>query len=184
MERNFPLIKIAEKLQWRSRFSFSSSVLFQSGERVYAFPEELEETIKEFVASGGEIRLSGFLEDQTNIKISLRNSTLIFIDAFTSVDEHTLQFLGEGLEEEIQFACIFDSLSQASVAISSNLNLRPLLNKVMSLSEEILNNEVTAVMLLDPVTKEVYWEISRGENSECFSSGESTFSVKFPVEKM
>jgi len=54
------------------------------------------------------------------------------------------------------------------VAISSNLNLNPLLNKVMSLSEEVINPEVTAVMLLNSKGKELYWEVSRGEKSEFF----------------
>jgi len=177
MEKHFFLIKIGDKLESLARFSGSSGVVFQSGEQIYAFPEELERTIKELVESGGEISLSSFLEDQTNIKsISLRSSKLIFIDPFTSVDEHTLKFLGEELEEEVQLTYIFDSISQASVAISSNLKLRPLLNKVMSLSEEILNNEVSAVMLLDPVKKELYWEISRGEKSGFFE-GRQTLPV-------
>ena len=177
MEKHFSLIKIGDKLESLARFSGSSGVVFQSGEQRYAFPEELERTIKELVESGGEISLSSFLEDQNNIKtISLQSGKLIFIDPFTSVDEHTLKFLGEELEEEIQLTYIFDSISQASVAISSNLNLRPLLNKVMSLSEEILNNEVSAVMLLDPVKKELYWEVSRGEKSEFFE-GRQTLPV-------
>ena len=177
MEKHFSLIKIGDKLESLARFSGSSGVVFRSGEQLYAFPEELEGTVKELVESGGEISLSSFLENQTNIKnISLLSGKLIFIDPSTSVDERTLQFLGEELEEEIQLTYIFDSISQASVAISSNLNLRPLLNKVMSLSEEILNNEVSAVMLLDPVKKELYWEISRGEKSEFFE-GRQTLPV-------
>ena len=177
MEKHFSLIKIGDKLESLARFSGSSGVVFQSGEQVYSFPEELEGTIKELVESGDKISLSSFLENQTNIKnISLLSGKLIFIDPSTSVDERTLQFLGEELEEEIQLTYIFDSISQASVAISSNLNLRPLLNKVMSLSEEILNNEVSAVMLLDPVKKELYWEISRGEKSEFFE-GRQTLLV-------
>ena len=177
MEKHFSLIKIGDKLGSLARFSGSSGVVFRSGEQIYAFPEELEGIIKELVESGGEISLSSFLEDQTNIKtISLLSGKLIFIDPSTSVDERTLQFLGEELEEEIQLTYIFDSISQASVAISSNLNLRPLLNKVMSLSDEILNNEVSAVMLLDPVKKELYWEISRGEKSEFFE-GRQTLPV-------
>jgi signal transduction histidine kinase len=177
MEKHFSLIKIGDKLGSLARFSGSSGVVFQSGEQIYAFPKELEGTVKELVESGGEISLSSFLENRNNIKsISLLSGKLIFIDPSTSVDERTLQFLGEELEEEIQLTYIFDSISQASVAISSNLNLRPLLNKVMSLSEEILNNEVSAVMLLDPVKKELYWEISRGEKSEFFE-GKQTLPV-------
>jgi len=174
MEKHFSLIKVGDKLGSLERFSGSSGVVFQSGEQIYAFPEELEGTVKELVESGGEISLSSFFENQTNIKnISLLSGKLIFIDPSTSVDERTLQFLGEELEEEIQLTYIFDSISQASVAISSSLNLRPLLNKVMSLSEEILNNEVSAVMLLDPVKKELYWEISRGEKSEFFEGSQT-----------
>jgi len=93
MEKHFSLIKIGDKLESLARFSGSSGVVFQSGEQRYAFPEELERTIKELVESGGEISLSSFLEDQNNIKtISLQSGKLIFIDPFTSVDEHTLKF--------------------------------------------------------------------------------------------
>ena len=38
----------------------------------------------------------------------------------------------------------------------------------MSLKEELLNNEVSAVMLGDPHKKELYWEVSRGDKSEFF----------------
>jgi GAF domain-containing protein len=63
---------------------------------------------------------------------------------------------------------VFDNISKASVSISSNLSLKPLLHKVMSLTEELLNNEVSAVMLVDPHSKELYWEVSRGDKSEFF----------------
>jgi len=45
---------------------------------------------------------------------------------------------------------------------------KPLLHKVMSLTEERLNNEVSAVMLVNPHKKELYWEVSRGDKSEFF----------------
>jgi signal transduction histidine kinase len=177
MEKHFSIIKIEDKLRSLAQFSGSSGVVLQSGKQIYACPEELESTIKELVESRDKISLSSFLENQTNIKtIPLRSGKLIFIDPFTSVDEHTLKFLGEELEEDIQLTYIFDSISQASVAVSSNLDLRPLLNKVMSLSEEILNNEVSAVILLDPFKKELYWKISRGEKSEFFE-GRQTLPV-------
>ncbi|MES0447951.1 MAG: hypothetical protein ABUJ92_15560, partial [Desulfobacterales bacterium] len=79
-----------------------------------------------------------------------------------------LDFLAKELERDIKFTSIVDTIFQASVAISSNLNLNPLLNKVMSLSEEIINPEVTAVMLLNSKGEELYWEVSRGEKSDFF----------------
>jgi signal transduction histidine kinase len=93
---------------------------------------------------------------------------LLFVDPSASLDERTLRFLGRELEEELQLTTVFENIFQASVAISSNLSLKPLLHKVMKLTEELLNNEVSAVMLVDPHSKELYWEVSRGDKSEFF----------------
>jgi putative methionine-R-sulfoxide reductase with GAF domain len=169
MEKHSSLIKIEDKLKSFSLFSGSSGTLFYTGDRIYAFPKELEKTINERIESRGDINVTGFLEDRKNVKtITLQSGKLIFIDSSTSIEERTLHFLGEELEEEIKLTSVFDNISQASVAISSNLDLKSLLHKVMSYTEEILNNEVSAVMLLDPEKKELYWEVSRGEKSEYF----------------
>lgn len=169
MERRYSLIKIEDKLESLTRFSGGSGTIFQIPDQIYAFPKELEITIADRVDTGGEIDFSSFLEALNNIKtIHLHTGRLIFIDPSTSVDERSLQFLGEELEEELQLTSVFDNISQASVAISSNLSLKPLLHKVMSLTEELLNNEVSAVMLADPHSKELYWEVSRGDKSEFF----------------
>ncbi len=87
-----------------------------------------------------------------------------------------LIFLAKELERDIKVTSIVDTIFQASVAISSNLNLDPMLNKVMSLSEEILNPEVTAVILLNSKGEELYWEVSRGEKSEFFQK-----KIKLPL---
>jgi signal transduction histidine kinase len=170
MEKHFSLAKIETKLQSLMRFSGSSGIVFKSGEQIYACPEELYKSIATLLeSSGGEIRLASFLEHHTNIKtISFHKGNLILIDPSTPLEEYILEFLGEQLEGEIELFSIFNSILEANMAISSNLNLKTLLNIVMSLSEEILNTEVSAVMLLSPDNKGLYWEISRGEGSEFF----------------
>ena len=169
MKNRFTLIRIESKLQSLMRFSGCSGIVFESGEQIYAYPDELSKNINECVESEGETNIAGFLENRANTEtISLPNSKLIFIDPSTSVDERTLRFLAEELKEDIQLASVFDTILEANMAISSNLNLKTLLHIVMSLSEEILNCEVSAVMLLSSDKKELYWEISRGEKSQFF----------------
>ena len=101
--------------------------------------------------------------------ISLDNGKLIFIDPSESLDLRTLSFLAEELHEEIQLASVFDTILETNIAISSNLNLKTLLHRVMSLSEEVLNCEVSSVMLLSPDKKKLYWEISRGDKAKYFT---------------
>jgi len=169
MEHRYSLINIEDKLKSLTQFSGSSGTIFYGSDRIYAFPRELERTLAKCEESGGELNVDHFLEAQRHTKtITLQSGTLIFIDPSASVDERTLTFLGDQLEEEIQLTTIFDNISRASVTISSNLNLKALLGKVMSLTEELLNNEVSAVMLADPLKKELYWEVSRGDKSEFF----------------
>ena len=170
MEHRYSLINIEDKLKSFTQFSGSSGTVFCGSDRIYAFPRELERTLAKCEQSGGELNVRHFLEAQHHTKtITLQSGTLIFIDPSGSVEEPTLEFLGDQLEEEIQLTTVFDNISQASVTISSNLNLKALLGKVMSLTEELLNNEVSAVMLLDPVKRELYWEVSRGDKSEFFT---------------
>ena len=169
MKKHFSLIRIENKLQSLTQFSGCSGIVFKSGEQTYAHPEELNRTIKEAIESEGELGLAGFLEDISNKKtIALSNSELIFLDPSTVIDEHTLRYLGEELQEEIRLASIFDTILEANMAISSNLNLNTLLHIVMSLTEELIDPEVSAVMLLSQDKKELYWEISRGDKSEFF----------------
>jgi len=171
MEKHFLLIRIGQKLRSLLSFSGCSAIAFESGELIYAYHKEPQNRIKELVASGGEINLATYLEHCTNtMTFSLPSGKLIFIEPLPSIDDGTLEFLAEELEGDIKFASIIDTVFQASVAISSNLNLNPLLHKVMSLSEAILNPEVTAVMLLNPETEDLYWEVSRGDKSEFFQS--------------
>jgi len=169
MEKHFALIRIGHKLRVLLSFSGCSAIAFESGELIYAYHKEPQDRIKELVASGGDISLTTYLEHCTNTKtFSLSSGKLIFIEPPPSIDDRTLEFLAEELEGDIKFASIIDTVFQSSMAISSNLNLNPLLHKVMSLSEEILNPEVTAVMLLNPRTEELFWEVSRGDKSEFF----------------
>jgi signal transduction histidine kinase len=169
MDRQYSLIKIEDKLESLTRFSGGSGTIFQTPDHIYVFPEKLEITIKDRIEAKGDANVSRLLEAQSTIKtINLHTGTLILVDPSTSVEERTLKFLGEELEEELQLTSVFDNISRASVAISSNLSLKPLLHKVMSLTEELLNNEASAVMLVDPHNKELYWEVSRGDKSEFF----------------
>jgi signal transduction histidine kinase len=169
MEKHFALIRIGHKLRSLLNFIGCSAIAFESGELIYAYHKEPQNRIKELVASGGDISLATYMEHSTNTKtFSLPSGKLIFIEPSPSIDDCTLEFIAEELEGDIKFASIIDTVFQAGVTISSNLNLNPLLHKVMSLSEEILNHEVTAVILLDPRTEDLYWEVSRGDKSEFF----------------
>jgi len=169
MEKHFSLIRIENRLQSLTQFSGSSGVVFRSGEQIYAYPEELHKTVKESIKSEGEMGLAGSPGGITNTKtIPLSNGQLILIDPSTSLDERTLRYLGEELQEEVQITSIFDTILEANMAISSNLNLNTLLHIVMSLTEELIEPEVSAVMLLSQDKKELYWEISRGEKSDFF----------------
>jgi len=169
MEKYFSLFRLEQKLRSLLRFSGCSAIVFRSGDLTYAYHKDPQGKIKEFVKSDGEVSLGSFLEDVGNTKkISFRSFELIFIEPSPSMEERSLDFMARELEEDIQFASIVENVFQAGLAISSKLNLNPLLHRVMSLSEEILDPEVTAVMLLDEEKRELYWEVSRGEKSEFF----------------
>ena len=169
MKKHFSLIRIENRLKSLTQFSGCSGILFRSGEQTYAQPEELNKTVDEVMALEGEMGLTRFLGDLTNTKtIALSNSKLIFLGPSPLLDEHTLRYLGEELQEEIQLASVFDTILEANMAISANLNLNTLLHIVMSLTEELIDPEVSAVMLLSQDKKELYWEVSRGEKSDFF----------------
>ncbi|MBN1225664.1 MAG: GAF domain-containing protein [Deltaproteobacteria bacterium] len=168
MERYYSLIKIEDKLQSMNQFSGGSGTIFHTTNNLYAFPKKLEITIKEHLEEEGELGLDSFLKARKNVKtIQLHTGRLILIDP-SAYDERALKFLADDLEEELELTSVFDSISQAGVAISSNLRLKPLLHKVMSLTEQLLKNEVSAVMLLDPLKRELFWEVSRGDKSDLF----------------
>ncbi len=151
------------------RFCGSSGVFLKYGGLIYGCHQGSGETENEVIESRDEDTLRGLLEDAGDTKsVVLGRGELIFVEPAGSVEENTLAFLARELEEDIQFASIVDTLFQASMTISSNLRLRPLLNEVMSLSEAIINPEATSVMLLDPQRGELYWLVSRGEGSQFF----------------
>ena len=169
MEKYFSLIRIGQKLKAIMRFSGSSGVFLRYGEFIYGCRQTPGDTVSEVIESGDENTLKGLLEDQVDIMtIPLGSGELVFVKPSGSVEKKTVEFLVKEIEEDIQFSSIVDTLFQASMTISSNLKLKPLLDRVMSLSEGILGPEVTAVMLLDPEREELYWEVSRGEKSEFF----------------
>lgn len=169
MDKYFSLIRLGHKLRALMRFSGCSAIVFRSGDLIYAYHKEPGGKIREVAKSGAEVSLGSFLEDVGNTKkFSLRGCELIFIDPAASADARSLEFMARELEEDIQYAAIVENVFQAGLAISSKLNLNPLLHRVMSLTEEILNPEVTAVMLLDEDKRELYWEVSRGEKCDFF----------------
>jgi K+-sensing histidine kinase KdpD len=159
------------------QYSGSSGVVFQSEEQMYAYPSELQERLSRSIASRDERSIESMLDTHSNVKIvSLQGGKLIFLDPLISPDENTLQILTNDLQEDIELVSIFDKILQANMAISANLNLNTLLHIVLSLLEELLNPEVTSVLLLDSEKKNLYWEISRGEKSDFFNP-----DVKLPI---
>ena len=148
MNSPFSHIWIEKKLRALKRFSGCSGIVYESDDHIYTCPKKLQKAIKDNAG------LTAFLESNINIKsFSIGNKKLVLIEPSPLLEDRTLEFLCEELEEDILFASTVDTIFQASVTISSNLNLKPLLHKVMSLSEEMLNSEVSAVMLLDPEKK-------------------------------
>ncbi len=169
MEKYFSLIRIREQLRAIMTFSGSSRVILKYGEFIYECNQGTGDGINEVIESRDKKALKDHFEDDPNTKaILLGKGKLIFVAPSASIKKDTLEFLGKELEEDIQFASIVDTLFQASMTISSNLKLKPLLDKVMSLSEGILDPEVTAVMLLDHEKNELFWEVARGDKSEFF----------------
>ena len=171
MENHYFLIRIEDKLRSLTRFTGSSGAILYAADHIYAFPEEMVKTFPKPAESVGTLplQLHKFLGARQDARIiDLQSGKLIFLNPSISVEEVTLQFLGNQLEEEIHLSSLFDDICQASIAISSNLNLKTLLHIVMSLTERLLKNEVSAVMLIKPDKKDLYWEVSRGEKSELF----------------
>lgn len=170
MEGHFSLIKIEEQLRSFMELSRSSTIVFESSALIYACKKDPSQKITwEVFEAGTRNNWSDSAKNDSVIKnISLPSGKLIFIDPSPSIPGWLLAFLGGQLEDSIQFASVIDTVFKASVTISSDFHLSPLLNKVMSLSEEILGLEVSAIMLIDWEKRELYWELSRGEKSEFF----------------
>ena len=169
MENNFSLIRIEDKLESLLGFSRSSGMILQWKGLTYIYPKDLDASFKDSGAVSGEIDLVKVSESGKHVKtIPLQSGYVVFIEPSPAVNDQTLKFLGEELEEEISLTTMFDTICKANMAISSNLNLNALLHKVMSFAEEMLDVEVTAVLLIDPQTEQLYWEVSRGPGREFF----------------
>ena len=170
MESPFSIIGIGARLESLAEFSGSAGVILIWNQHIFSYPVgRVKRPRGDFDTVGDKI--SSLTEQTANIKIiPLRNGRLLFLEPSQSVaiDDRTLRFLGEELEKEIELTAVFDSLSESSVIISSNLNLHEILHNVMRLSEAILDIEISAVLLLDPEKRELYWEVSRGYMSEQF----------------
>lgn len=167
----FYLASIRNKLRSYRRFLECSGIIFVHKNLLYASPAVLEDSLGSSFEKGRISGLKNALKAQESLhweEVSLRDGKLIFINSVRSVDRQTLRFLGKELEDAIQFAATFDTLFQAGRTISSDLRLEPLLNRIMNLSELILNVEVSSVMLVDQEKEELYWEVSRGEGSDYF----------------
>jgi hypothetical protein len=158
VNEHFSLIRIQDKLRSLVRFTRCNGVAVVCGNRTYAYPGEIKSLVRE-----------SMVENPADVRtIPIRDGQLMFFGLPGDFDERTLRFIVEDLKGEIELASIFDTLCDAGLSISSNLSLNTLLHTLMSLCEEIFDNEVSAVMLLDRDKQELYWEVSRGERSEFF----------------
>lgn len=170
MKTQFTLIDIDKKLQTLAEFVKCEGIVLESEEHVFAYPEELNRLFIEKAGSEKSINLSELIETHPNHQIvPLKKGSITIIDPDQPIDEPMVTCFGEELLEEIQMDIIFNTILEANMAISSNLNLNTLLHIIMSLLEEIIDPEVSSVMLLSPDKKELYWEISRGEGSHFFT---------------
>jgi len=177
VKTRFSLININKKLQTLAEFLNCKGILLKSEEHLYAYPEELNNLFIEKAVSEKSIDLSKLIETHPDHhSIPLKNGNITIISPVQPLDESMVILFGEELLEEIRMDSIFNTILEANMAISSNLNLNTLLHIIMSLLEEIINPEVSAVMLLGPDKKELYWEVSRGEGSHFF-----TETLRLPV---
>jgi sigma-B regulation protein RsbU (phosphoserine phosphatase) len=170
VEGDFSLIRIEQQLRSFIELTRCAAIVFESNTMIYVFKKDPSQLIsmEVFKVESGW-NWAGFLKRYSVQKmIPLPSGKLIFADPSTTIAGWLLEFLARQLEDSIQFASVIDTVFQASVTISSNLNLSPLLHKIMSLSEEVLGPEVSAIMLIDWGKRELYWEISRGEKSHYF----------------
>jgi sigma-B regulation protein RsbU (phosphoserine phosphatase) len=170
VQEHFSVIQIEQRLRSLLDFSRCSAIIFESRTLTYVLTQGSSRQIaKQVFESGSEKRWASLLQGHSSFKaFPLPSGKLIFVDPSPSMPGWILEFQGRQLEQDIQFAAIIDTVFQASLTISSDLDLEPLLHKVMSLSEEILKPDVTAVILTDWEKRELYWEISRGEKSDFF----------------
>ena len=169
MEKSFFASRIGEKLKSIMAFTSCMGIMLETGNHVYGTSDEIVSRAKNLRSPLDATFLKALQENWRQVRIfPLRKGRLIFLEPSDSVEEKTLQFLAEEIDREIQHTIVFDVLREATLTISSKLELNPLLHKVMSLSEEIFNVEVGAVILLHPERGELYWEVSKGDKSEMF----------------
>lgn len=158
MNEHLSLIRIQDKLRSLVQFTRCKGVAVVCCNRTYAYPEKIKSLV-------GESKVENSADVRT---IPIRDGQLMLFGLPCDFDERTLRFIVEDLKGEIELASILDTLCDAGLSISSNLSLNTLLHTLMSLCEEIFDNEVSAVMLLDHDRQELYWEVSRGDRSELF----------------
>lgn len=162
MDERFFLIRIEDKLLSLVQFTGCKGVVIVCGNRTCAYPDE----IKGLVADEASPSL---IKNPAAVRtVPIPGGKLMFLGLPSDFDERTLLFIVEDLKGDIELASIFDTLCDAGLTISSNLSLNTLLHTLMSLCEEIFDNEVSAVMLLDREKQELFWEVSRGGRSELF----------------
>ena len=61
MEMHFSLMRIGQRLRSLMRFTDCSAIAFKSGDLVYAYRKESQQTLKEILQSGGDTRLASFV---------------------------------------------------------------------------------------------------------------------------
>ncbi|MDD5204266.1 MAG: GAF domain-containing protein [Desulfobacterales bacterium] len=163
MNEHFAQMRITEKLSSLVHFTRCKGMAIVCENRIYAYPEEIRGLLGEKTEISAEP-----IDIPAVVRVSIRGGEVIFIGLPGDFDGRILQFIVEDLRGEIELSSLFDTLCNAGLTISANLSLNTLLHTLMSLCEEIFDNEVSAVMLLDRDKQELYWEVSRGEHSELF----------------
>lgn len=164
MDEHFSLMRIGDKLISLVRFTGCKGVVIVCGNRTYAYPDEIKTLVEEMDEGSPSV-----IDSPAVVRIiPIQGGKLIFWGLPNDFDERTLGFIVEDLKGEIELASIFDTLCDAGLTISANLSLNTSLHTLMSLCEEIFDNEVSAVMLLDRDKQKLYWEVSRGGRAELF----------------
>jgi len=170
MEIKHNFLNISNKLSRYRHFAECLALVLVWKGKVHFSPEESIEGLRYLLESGHVDEFLRRFEAKSNvIRLPLEEGELIFVRPGKRVKKRTLRFVAKELEELIWLDSTFDVIFNAGKVIASNLQLKPLLNQIMSLCEEILDVEVTAVILLDEKRNSLYWEVSRGEGSDYFS---------------
>jgi len=134
-------LNIGNKLRSLCRHTESEGIILRLWDEVHAYPPELNQRINSLQDPEVSDRVADWNRKQGAAvrKIQMSSGELLLIRPLNPPDDRTLAYLARQLEEDLEFCKIFDNICRANLAISSHLALKPLLHKVMSLTEEILD---------------------------------------------